>query len=80
MNAIKGKEDEILEATLALARKEENPKVVGGIGNITSLFGFISHQRPEMVDPEFGLTRGYTQPEGITTPPPIQIPIENLVT
>lgn len=79
MDVMKGKMDQLLEIMIALARKEDNPQVVVDARNIAFQFGFSSLRIPEATDPEFGLPQGYTTTKGVVIPPPVRIPVVNLV-
>lgn len=58
--------NQLLEAMMAMSRKEDNPQV-------------SSFHVPEVNNHEFGLPQGYTAPEGVASPSPIRIHVVNLV-
>lgn len=78
MNAMKGKMDQLLEAMMALARKEDIPHVVADASNIASKLGSSSLQKLEVVDHEFGLSQGYISQECVVVPLRVRISMVNL--
>lgn len=58
MGVMKGKMDQLLEAMMALERKEDNPQIIVYARNISSQLGSSSLHILEVTNPEFGLPLG----------------------
>lgn len=49
--------------------KEENPHIIADAVNIAYQLGFSSLHIPEVTNPEFRQSHGYTSPEGVVSHP-----------
>lgn len=64
------REDEpATRAMMDMDIKEENPHIIADAINIAYQLGFSSLHIPEVTDPEFRQSHGYTSPEGVVSPP-----------